>query len=76
MNIPITPVESTQIAGIGYDGLSKTLAVKFKGGSVYHYANVETQLFDDFMAAPSKGKFFGEKIKHFTDKYPFTKQPK
>jgi hypothetical protein len=63
--IPLTPVTSNQVAAIGYDPLSKTLAVTFTRGTgaVYHYPNVEPKVHADFMAAESIGKFFGAHIK-------------
>jgi hypothetical protein len=63
--IPLTPVTSNQVAAIGYDPATKTLAVTFTrgAGAVYHYPNVEPKVHADFMAAESIGKFFGAHIK-------------
>lgn len=63
--IPMAPVESNQVAAVGYDAERKTLAVTFTRGTgaIYHYPDVEPQLFADFMVAESKGKFFGERVK-------------
>lgn len=63
--IPMTPVESHQIAAVGYAPERKTLAVTFTRGSgaIYHYPNVDAKVHTDFMAAESKGKFFGEHVK-------------
>lgn len=63
--IPLTQVKSNQVAAIGYDPLTKTLAVTFTRGTgtVYHYPNVEPKTHADFMAAESIGKFFGAHIK-------------
>jgi len=79
-----TPVESSQIKSIGHevtyyeedflDGEKKEFGiaeVEFKGGSVYEYGNFPKDLFAQWMAAESKGKFFGEFIKPFPDRYPF-----
>ncbi len=64
---PITmdPVESSQIAAIGYDPATKTLAVQFKhgAGAIYHYPNFEPETFEALRAAESPGKFFGQHIK-------------
>ena len=82
MKIALTPCKSSQIHAYGYDAETKTLALQFKrkgdngqrvGGSVYHYSNVEAQLFADFIAAESKGSFFGVFIKNNTTDYPYTK---
>lgn len=75
--IAITPCESSQVAGFGYDAKTQTLAVQFPGrgatpGSVYHYSAVPPEVFADFQASESKGKFFGSKIRgHFG----YEKQP-
>lgn len=74
--IPMTPVESNQVGAVGYSRERKTLSVTFARGigSIYHYPNVEPQVHTDFMAAESKGKFFGERIKSLPfDKFPAPK---
>jgi hypothetical protein len=66
-------VESSQVAAVGYDEATKTLAVTFTRGTgaIYHYLNVEPQLHRDFMAAESIGSFFGKHIKPLAfKKYP------
>ncbi len=68
-----TPVESSQIKTVGYDPESGEMDIQFKPGSVYRYRNVEQKLFDDFMAAESKGKFFGQFIKPRQDEFLFSK---
>ncbi|WP_027730037.1 KTSC domain-containing protein [Variovorax paradoxus] len=69
--IPMTPVESNQVAAVGYDAARKTLAVTFTRGTgaIYHYPNCDAKLHADFMAAESKGKFFGAHVKQL----PFVK---
>ncbi|WPB58604.1 KTSC domain-containing protein [Xylophilus sp. GOD-11R] len=57
-------VESNQVAEIGYDPETKTLAVTFtRGQALYQYPNVEPETHAAFLAAESIGKFFGEHIK-------------
>lgn len=67
MKIALTPVESSQIAAIGHDAATNTLAVQFKNkkglGNVYHYDNVPADVYQQFTAAESKGRFFGANIK-------------
>ncbi|WP_017758189.1 KTSC domain-containing protein [Pseudacidovorax intermedius] len=65
VEILMAQVRSNQIACIGYDASTKTLAVQFSRNldHVYHYPNVEPETHEAFMAAESKGKFFGEHIK-------------
>ncbi len=77
INIDLIPCESSQIEGFGYHADSKTLAIRFPGkgvtpGTVYHYADVPAQVFEEFKAAESKGKFFGSAIR---GRYAYEKQP-
>lgn len=53
------PVQSSNVVSIGW--ADETLEVEFKSG-VYRYANVPQSVFDDLMAAPSKGKFINATI--------------
>lgn len=79
--IQMIAVKSSQICGIGHDPDTQTLAIQFyKGwgrdqrpGSIYHYENFSASDFDAFRNAESKGKHFGQHIKPFADKYPYTK---
>lgn len=77
--ITMDSVESSQIHSIGHDPQTNTLAIRFKNRktgaatSLYHYANVDANLFGQFTAAESKGAFFGQNIKPFDQKYPFVK---
>jgi hypothetical protein len=65
--ITLTPVESSQIEAIGYSPARQVLAIKFKNktgtGPTYEYDNVSQTLFDEFLAADSKGRFFRDRIK-------------
>lgn len=75
------PVESSQIAAIGHDPDTNTLAIRFysgwgekkRVGSLYHYQNFTTEDFAAFRDAESKGKHFGREIKPFPEIYPYTK---
>lgn len=71
--IPMVPVESNQVAQIGYSPERKTLSVTFTRGPghIYHYPDCEAEFHERFMAAESKGKFFGEHVKPL----PFKKFP-
>lgn len=73
--IAMDSVESSQIAGIGYDAASQTLAIQFKSGTraVYHYANVTAEDFAAFKSAESIGSHFYKNIKPFPEKYPYTR---
>ena len=63
--IAMQPVKSSQLASIGYDAASKTLAATFARGpgTVYQYPNVDAKVYAELMAADSIGSFFGKHIK-------------
>lgn len=71
--IAMLAVDSSQVAAIGYDATSKTLAVQFRHGAraIYHYPNVEPETFDEFKGAESIGAYFGKHLKAL----PFEKFP-
>jgi hypothetical protein len=56
-----TEVESSLITHVAYEGT--TLYARFKGGNEYAYDAVPQQVYDEFMQAESKGKFFMRNIK-------------
>lgn len=62
MNWQDTP-ESTNIARFKYDEKSFVLFVEFKNGSVYQYFDIPQGIFEQMMAAPSKGQFLAQSIK-------------
>ncbi|MDZ7892370.1 MAG: KTSC domain-containing protein [Rhodoferax sp.] len=71
--IQLMPVVSNQVAAIGYDEATQTLAVMFTRGqgAIHHYTNVSKETCEAFVTAESIGKYFGEHIKNL----PFTKYP-
>ena len=75
--IEMIPCKSSQIAAIGHDPETNTLAIQFPAktgtGSVYHYQNFTAEDFAAFSAAESKGAHFGKHIKPLAEKFPFVK---
>ncbi len=57
------PVQSSNIASVGYDPESQLLEVEFKDGAVYRYLGVPASLYQSLMQAPSKGTFLHEQVK-------------
>jgi hypothetical protein len=49
-------VASSNVRSIGYDDAGQILEVEYTSG-VYHYEKVPRAIFDELMAAESKGKF-------------------
>lgn len=68
----LTPVTSSQIDAIGHDPETNTLAVRFRGGSTYHYADVTAEQYDEFYRSESLGKHFGANFKN-NGSHPYTK---
>lgn len=69
------PVDSSNVQEFGYDADDRILAVRFlaKGNSpssLYHYYDVEPETFEEFMAAPSMGKFIWTNMR---DRYEYAK---
>lgn len=58
-----TPVESSNIAAIGYTENNETLEVEFKNGGVYQYFDVPKWVHAELMAAESKGQYLNRQVK-------------
>ena len=56
-------VSSSNISEIGYNEAAKMLVIRFTSNKLYTYSSVSKAVYDQFMNAPSKGKFFGDIIK-------------
>jgi hypothetical protein len=56
-------VESSDLKGMGYDELSEVLEVRFHDGRVYQYHPVPMEVWERFLAAPSKGRFFNAEVR-------------
>lgn len=68
----MTPVTSSNIASVGHDPETKTLAVQFRSGLVYHYAGVSAEAHKALIEAKSIGGHFAQFIRPH---YVATKQP-
>jgi hypothetical protein len=58
-----TRVRSSSIYAVGYDATERTLEIEFRPGEIYQYYPVPADVYEDFMAAESKGKFFEREIR-------------
>jgi hypothetical protein len=56
-------IDSSWISGINYDFNDRILTVDTTSGNVYDYKNVPYDVYEDFLAAESAGRFFNQKIK-------------
>lgn len=57
----MTPVESSNLESVGHDGMN--LFVRFKNGSIYVYFHVPKALYQELLAADSKGNFLSKHVK-------------
>ena len=58
MPVDLDYSESSNIDHAEYDEETKVMTVFFLSGSVYEYANVPKRQWGNYVAAPSKGRFF------------------
>lgn len=57
------PVSSSNLAAVGYDPETQTLAVEFRSGGTYEYYDVPQQVFDGLLSAASHGQYFQSNIR-------------
>lgn len=62
VNVEMTEVESSNIQAVGFDPKHGAF-IEFKTGDYYRYPNVDYAVFQNLLAAESKGKFFNQFIK-------------
>lgn len=63
-------VVSSVIKSLGYDPGQRVLDIEFQETGLYRYFNVPAFIYQDLLAAPSKGHFFDV---HIRDVYPYEK---
>ncbi|HOE01214.1 MAG TPA: KTSC domain-containing protein [Kiritimatiellia bacterium] len=64
LDIEMQAVESSLIAKVGYSADAKELVVQMHNSSdIYVYKGVPQAVYDDFLAADSKGAFYVKNIK-------------
>ncbi|KQC13901.1 MAG: KTSC domain containing protein [Desulfuromonas sp. SDB] len=55
-------VKSSNLAAVGYDPNSAVLKVEFLNCRIYEYYDVPQYIFDELLAADSKGKYAASNI--------------
>lgn len=58
-----TPVQSSNLASIGYDSTTQELEVEFKNNTIYVYSNVPDSVHKGLMSASSHGEYFDKNVK-------------
>ena len=56
-------VSSSKLQSVGYDPQNRILEIAFHGNGVYQYEDVSQDINTELMAAPSKGRYFAERIR-------------
>ena len=59
-----TPVNSSNVASVGYEPNTLTLEVEFKNGTLYQYFDVPETVYQELMRASSVGQFMHANIKN------------
>jgi hypothetical protein len=58
------PVQSTNVAEVGYDSETMTLEVAFHNGTLYQYFDVPEVMFQELLRSDSVGRFLNTQIKN------------
>lgn len=62
------PVESSNLAGIGYNRGARVLEIEFRSGGIYRYREVPAEIYEGLLNAESKGGYF---VRHIRGRYEF-----
>jgi|18_taG_2_1085343.scaffolds.fasta_scaffold133112_2 hypothetical protein len=66
-------VKSRHIKSVSYDTYKRSMFIEFINGDRHMFAGVPISVFNEFLTAESKGKYFKRKIENA---YPHLKIPK
>ncbi|HMO65110.1 MAG TPA: KTSC domain-containing protein [Verrucomicrobiota bacterium] len=61
--MPLIPVNSSNLAAVGYDDFAAILRIRFRNGGIYDYFDVPYSVYLGLMYAPSKGRFHERRIR-------------
>jgi len=56
-------MKSSNIVSVDYNEKEQTLIIEFTGGGKYIYSKLSKDIYNNFIKAESKGKFFFKNIK-------------
>ena len=62
-SITLTHCKSSNIQAHGYDAATKTLAIKFTSGTLYHYKHVPSDVADGMTNCKSVGSYFAQVVR-------------
>jgi hypothetical protein len=64
------PIDSTHLSECGYDEELMVLNIRFNGGELYQYDEVEQSVYEGLLGAISPGLYFRQNIK---ERYRFVR---
>ncbi len=56
------PVQSSNLAAVGYNNMTRTLTIRFNNGRTYEYYGVPGYEYENLMNASSKGNYADQNI--------------
>jgi len=56
-------VQSSALASVGYSKRLHALEIEFRNGAIYRYLEVDPAIYHELMNAPSKARYYAEKIR-------------
>ncbi|MEV4557714.1 KTSC domain-containing protein [Kitasatospora sp. NPDC049285] len=59
----LVPVQSSNLAAVGYEPMTYLLEIQFRNGTAYQYFNVPSAVHQGLMEAQSKGQYFDHFVK-------------
>ena len=62
------PVESSVLAAVAYAHRERLLYLEFRSGAIYRYFDFPVQMYEELLAADSKGQYFSW---HIRDRFPY-----
>lgn len=65
--VEMFPVASSRITEMGYDADTATVYVRFTNGSSWRYMNVPPEVWEQFVASSSKGRFIKENLDAYSN---------
>ena len=60
----LTQIESSNLAGVGYNPFAAVLTIAFHGDRVYQYFGVPVSVYLELVCAESHGKYFHSVIRN------------
>lgn len=57
------PVDSSNLASVGFYNDRNVLEIEFRNGRVYQYSDVPEHIFQEILKAESKGQYFNQLIR-------------